>query len=270
MLLPERISPAQQHVMNDHAEQHRIRLVILDQFGLYRVSLGRLLAADSGIEVAGECATADEVLEILARSAVDLLLSDFDASTEQGYDFMTAARQAGYQGRFLIVTASLDARKAAFALKLGASGIFLKSEAPDRLQQVIRAVAAGDTWVDPKLIHSLADELVGRYRRLEGVRANSLDAREQEVLAGIVGGLSNRKIGENMRLSESSVKNVVQRLFNKTGVKTRSQLVRIALQGSLNVTDSLEPRLAAVIADAARPGEPDTADAGLIGTQSPG
>ena len=53
------------------------------------------------------------------------------------------------------------------------------------------------------------------------------------MLLGILGGLTNRKIGDNMGLTESSVKNVVQQLFRKAGVKTRSQLVRVALEGSL-------------------------------------
>ena len=61
----------------------------------------------------------------------------------------------------------------------------------------------------------------------------TLPERERQVLLGILAGLTNRKIGENLGLSESSVKNVVQRLFSKAGVKTRTQLVRVALEGSL-------------------------------------
>jgi len=219
-------------IMNAPTEVRPIRLVILDQFGLYRVSLGRLLAAENGIEVAGECGTAAEVLRILAQSAIDLVLLDFGVSIENGSDFMMAARAAVYQGRFLIVTASLDPRKAAFALKSGVSGIFSKSEPPDRLVHAIRVLAQGEVWIDPQLIHLLADEVNGRYGRLEKSPMAALNDREQRVLDGIVGGLSNRKIGENLGISESSVKNVVQRLFNRTGVKTRAQLVRFALEGA--------------------------------------
>lgn len=220
--------------MSDQTAAPPIRLVILDQFGLFRVSLGRLLASEPGFEVAGECATPAEALAILARSPIDIILLDFDVCTEQGGDFISAARAAGYQGRFLIVAGSLDARKSALALKLGASGIFLKSEAPDRLLHAIRVVAEGEAWIDRKVIQLLADELIDRYPALDSqVHGNPLDERERQVLIGIVGGLSNRKIGENMGLSESSVKNVVQRLFSKAGVKTRSQLVRVALERPL-------------------------------------
>jgi DNA-binding NarL/FixJ family response regulator len=228
--------------MNEPREDHAIRLVILDQVGLFRVSLGRLLASQPGFEVAGECGTTAEVLEVLERHPIDVILLDFDVYTEAGGDFISAAREAGYQGRFLIIAGSLDVRKSALALKLGASGIFLKSEAPDRLLHAIRAVAAGEVWLDHKVVNLLADELVDRHPRLpDRFHAGPLDDRERQVLTGIVGGFSNRKIGEKIGLSESSVKNVVQRLFSKTGVKTRSQLVRIALEGSLGEQNAHEP-----------------------------
>lgn len=221
--------------------EHPIRLVILDPFGLYRVSLGRLLSAQAGFEVVGECATGEEALSVIARSAVDLILLDFDSFTAVGGDFMAAARAGGYQGRFLIIAGSIDVRKSAMAVKCGASGIFLKSESPDRLLHAIRMVAGGEVWVDQKVLQLLADGLIDRELSAEEpVRAGTLNERERSVLSGIVRGLSNRKIADDMTLSESSVKNVVQRLFGKAGVKTRSQLVRAALEGTLGSRDLLD------------------------------
>jgi two-component system, NarL family, nitrate/nitrite response regulator NarL len=220
--------------MNETTDERAIRLIILESLSLFRVSLGRLLASQPGFEVAGECGTPADALAIIARTPIDLILLDFDASTGQNGDFISAARAAGYQGRFLIVASSLDARKFALALKLGASGIFLKSEAPDRLLHAIRQICEGEVWIDPKVVQLLADELVDRYPKLDGtLHGAALDEREQQVLMGIVGGMSNRKIGEKMGLSESSVKNLVQRLFSKAGVKTRGQLVRIALEDKI-------------------------------------
>jgi len=170
----------------------------------------------------------------LNRSGVDIILLDFDVGSERASEFIANAREAGYQGRFLIVTGAPDAGNSALALKLGASGIFLKSESPDRLVQAIRLVAKGDIWVDPKVIQLLADHLVDRLPQIEDHRLGGpFEDRERKVLLGILGGLTNKKIGDNMGLSESSVKNLVQRLFAKAGVKTRSQLVRVALEGSL-------------------------------------
>ncbi|MGB7722448.1 MAG: response regulator transcription factor, partial [Bryobacteraceae bacterium] len=185
-------------------------------------------------EVVGECGNSAEALEILSASPVDVVLLDFDRATEDGDGFMPAARRNGYQGRFLAVAGVADARSSAIAIKLGAAGVFLKSEPPDRLRQAITLVANGAVWLDQSTIRLLADQSVGRFPGLgDRGSANPLTDREQKVLLGILAGLTNKKIGENLGLSEGSVKTSVQQLFYRTGVRTRSRLVRAALEGSL-------------------------------------
>jgi len=219
--------------MNDQTQESRIRLVLFEDHGLFRAGLGRLLAAEPDLEVAGECSTSAEVLEVLKKSVANVVLLDFDVGTEYGNDLISAARKAGFQGRFLVVTGSTDVRQSAIALKRGASGIFLSSQAPDRLVQAIRFVCDGGIWVDQNVIQLLADQLIEKSR-LEDQRSSApLEDRERNVLLGILEGFSNRKIGDNIGLSESSVKNTVQQLFRKAGVKTRGQLVRVALEGTL-------------------------------------
>jgi DNA-binding NarL/FixJ family response regulator len=229
--------------MNEPAGR-TIRVLLMDALGLFRASLGRYLSSESGFEVAGECGTPAEALEILGGSiaqAVDIVLLDFDLGTEHACDFIPAARSVGYQGRFLIVAGAADARTSALALKLGASGVFLKSEPPERLVQAIRLVANGDIWVDRKVIQLLADQVLDRLPPSEvRISGEPLSDREQKVLVGILGGLSNRKIGENIGMSEGSVKNIIQQLFTRTGVRTRSQLVRVALEGPLGAFRQLE------------------------------
>jgi DNA-binding NarL/FixJ family response regulator len=137
--------------MNDQTQKNRIRLVLVDDHGLLRASLGRLLASESDLEFTEECSTFAEAVEVLRRSTVDVVvLLDLGLGTEQGKDFVSAARQAGYQGKFLIVVASPDVEKSAIALKLGVSGIVLRSNGPERLLQAIRLVKGGGTWVDIK------------------------------------------------------------------------------------------------------------------------
>lgn len=223
--------------MGQNTEEKRIRLVLLDDHGLFRASLSRFLAGEPGLEVAGECGTPAEALEVLARSSVDIVLLEFDLGSGRGHEFISAAREAGYTGRFLFVAGASDARAAAVALKLGASGIFLKSDVLERLVHAIRLVADGEVWIDPRVIQKMAEQLIdGGSEVSDSKTAGILEGRERSVLLGIVGGLTNKKIGANMGLSESSVKNIVQRLFGKAGVKTRSQLVRVALEGSLGAT----------------------------------
>ncbi len=221
---------------------NRIRLVLLDDHGLFRASVGHFLASEPGFEVAGVCGTSAEALEILTGSTVgsgagvDVVLLEFDLGAENGNAFIATARQAGYQGRFLIVAGAADVTNSALALKLGASGIFLKSDAPERLVRAIRTVASGEVWLDQKVAQLLAEQ-VERDRQLEDhTSGGPLKGREQRVLLGILGGLTNKKIGGNIGLAESSVKTILQRLFVKAGVRTRSQLARVALEGSLRET----------------------------------
>lgn len=226
--------------MNQPTQENRIRLVLLDDQALFRASLARLLASEPGFELVGECGNSAEALEILSASPVDVVLLDFDHATGNGDGFMSVARGHGYQGRFLIVASAADARSSAIAIKLGASGIFLKSEPPDRLVQAITLVANGAVWLDPGTIRLLADQSVERFLQLDGGQrsASRLTDREQKVLLGILAGLSNRKIGENLGLTEGSVKTSVQQLFYRSGVRTRSRLVRAALEGSLGTANS--------------------------------
>ena len=220
--------------MNQNPSERRIRLVLLDDHALLRSSLSRVLALEPGFEVTGECGAPAEALEVLKAYGADVVLLDLDVLAADGNDFLSAARQAGYDGRFLMVAGTLDVRKSALALKRGASGILLKSETLDRLVQAIRFVASDELWIEPKLVQLLAGQLIDQYPQPETPRsADALDDRERNVLLGIFEGLTNRNIGDRMGLSESSVKNIVQRLFGKAGVKKRSQLVRAALEGSL-------------------------------------
>jgi two-component system, NarL family, nitrate/nitrite response regulator NarL len=226
----------------ERTHENQIRLVLVDDQALFRASLSRLLATQPGLEVAGECGTATEALEILNGSSVDIVLMGLDLRTEPGDELISAARRAGYKGRFLIVAEAADAKELAAAIKVGASGIFLKSEALDRLTQAIKLVASGAVWVDQKVIQLLANQLVDRPQ-LGGQRSGSpLTDRQEKVLLGILGGFTNRQIGGNIDLSEGAVKSVVQQLFLRAGVRKRSQLVRMALEGSLGVAREVATR----------------------------
>jgi len=110
----------------------------------------------------------------------------------------------------------------------------LKSESLDRLVQAIRLVASGAVWIDQKVIQLLADRLIDHPQLDYRTSRSPLTDREEKVLLGILGGLTNRKIGDNIGLSESTVKGVVQQLFRKARVRKRGQLVRVALEGSLS------------------------------------
>ena len=215
----------------------RVRLFLLAGQALFRASLGSFLSAVPGFDMVGESAVDEAALGLLRGSGAEVAILELDPDTDQAREFMVKAVKAGYSGRFFVITTMLDARNSARAVQLGASGIFLKSDSAERLVHAVRLVASGEMWIDPRVIRLLAD----RYPlEPEDIDGEGLTDRERRVLTGILGGLSNRKIGEDIRLSESSVKAVVQQLFHKTGVRTRSQLVRIAISHSLDTVAPLE------------------------------
>jgi DNA-binding NarL/FixJ family response regulator len=104
--------------MSAQTEESLIRLLVLIDQRLFRASLGRLLASQPDFEVVGECGASSEALEILKSSPVDVVLLEFVYGTEHGVDLISTARSAGYQGRFLILTGSADARNSAMAFNL--------------------------------------------------------------------------------------------------------------------------------------------------------
>ena len=208
----------------------RIRLLLLDDHVLFRESLSRLLESEPDFEMCGHCGTGAEALELLRSAAVDVILLDFDLGEDHGSQFIAAARRAGYKGRILMVTAGMSALESSYALQMGASGIFLKHNSPGNLAKAIRMVAAGEMWVDQRVIRAMADGV--RFGEEQSIR-QFLTEREQEVLRGIFEGLSNKEIAAQIGVSESAVKATLQQLFQKTRVRTRSQLVRIALETSL-------------------------------------
>src|SRR5450759_784203 len=208
----------------------RIRLLWVDDHILFRDGLSRLLALEPDLEVVTCCGTTAEALDTVGREPVDMVLLDYDLGEDHGSHFLSSARRAGYLGKVLMVTAGMTAKESSTALRLGASGIFLKHNSPGTLAKAVRLIMGGEIWVDPKVIQLMAD----RVDQREDERVSPLlTEREQQVLRGIFEGLSNKEIGAQLGVPEFAVKATLQQFFQKTGVRTRSQLVMIALEGSL-------------------------------------
>src|SRR5579863_4956187 len=164
----------------------RIRLMLVHPRALFRTSLARLLATERDLGLVAECPDAPEALERLADTRPDIILFEFG----MWRDFISSARDAGYQGRFLAIAEEIDAAACVRALTEGVSGVVLGCDSPTRLVQAIHVVASGAAWVDQSVIQLLAD----RYPHHEDLRLDALAEREQAVLRGILNGLTNRKI----------------------------------------------------------------------------
>lgn len=209
-----------------------IRLLLLDDHVLFREGLSRLLTTEPGFEVTAQCGTATEALAALERAPVDIVLLDYDLESEMGTRFISDAQARGFAGKILMVTAGMNELQCSLAWKLGISGIALKHTSPGGLLKAIRTVAGGGTWTD---------EAVTSRKNPADAKTTSLTPRERQVLRGVLEGQSNRDIAHNLGASLGSVKAALQQLFEKTGVRTRSQLVRVAIERSLETGAAQRP-----------------------------
>ena len=204
----------------------KIRLFLIDDHSLFREGLKRLLEAEDGFELAGDFPSADAALPALYAANVDVVLLDFDLGEQTGLHFLEQARINQFAGRILMVTAGLSDTDTLRILKLGASGIFLKHSPPADLIHAIRTVFSGEHWLKSTSVSAL----LAAAATPQASNSASLTAREKEVLKAVFEGLSNKEIGARLEISEAYVKALLQQLFSKTGVRSRSQLVRIALE----------------------------------------
>jgi len=209
------------------AAEQTLTILLLDDHALFRESVSRLLAAEPGFEVVAHCGTIEEALQVLRRKAIDLVLLDFDLGERDGREFLRLAKEQGFNGKVLLVTAGVDAPSISELIRAGISGIFHKHDSAELLAQGIRDVMAGKVWFDQAQLQTALEketatpQSAGRRRFTE---------RERQVLSFVFEGLANKEIAARIGVSESSVKSTLQQLFSKTGVRTRSQLVRIVLE----------------------------------------
>jgi two-component system nitrate/nitrite response regulator NarL len=211
----------------------RIRILLVDDHILFRQGLRRLLESDAELEIVADCTSVKEAVAVLASESIDLVLLDYDLQGELGSTLLDHIRDHHAATRVLLVTAGMSEAETLRLLNAGASGIFLKHSPPEQLVEAIRATMLGRQWLDPQSVRVIVAGAAARAAdpaTLHAPPARPLTVREREVLKGIFEGLTNKEIAGRLDVSESSVKAVIQQLFSKTGVRTRSQLVRIAIE----------------------------------------
>lgn len=199
-----------------------IRALLVDDHALFRESVATALASDPIIRIE-HCGSIREALQLLAERTFDLVLLDHDLGNERASQFLPAAREAGFSGRVLIVTAWVSDTEARRLLRQGVAGIFLKEAPLGELIGSIRAVAEGrgptSDWASTRPARTDSSAVAPLFTD-----------RQRRVLRFVVEGLSNKEIAWRLQISESYVKAILQSLFEKTGVRTRGQLVRVAFE----------------------------------------
>jgi DNA-binding NarL/FixJ family response regulator len=205
-----------------------VRVLLIDDHTLFRESLVRLLEGESGVSVVGHCATLAEGREELARRPVDVLLLDHDLGSESGTDLLKYLQAGGRKTRVLMLTAGMSGGTTLSAMEHGVSGIVLKHSGIRQLLDAIGRVVQGEEWWDTGIVRSVISSARGKTEASR--KARELTPRQRTVLRGILDGLANKEIAARLAISETAVKASIQELFSKAGVRTRSQLVRVAIE----------------------------------------
>jgi len=206
--------------------EQTIEILLVDDHALFRQGVTRLLETEPAFKVVA-CGSIKEALAVLRQRQIDIVLLDFDLGQRDGTRFVRLAKEHGFKGKILVVTAGLEENEAAELIRIGISGIFMKHNSAALLTQGIRDVMAGKVWFDQELLQAT---LHGNARPLPELQSERFTPRERQVLSYVFEGLANKEIASRIGVSESSVKATLQQLFSKTGVHTRGQLIRIALE----------------------------------------
>jgi len=215
-----------------------IRILMVGNQSLFREGLSRLLAMAPDFRVVGQCATADEAISALSRTSADVVLLDYDFGEERGSSLLRQLKNCRREVKILMVTAGMTGAATLQIMEAGASGVFLKQSNPDRLVEAIYRVTKNGIWLDTEAVRSLVAAQHAQTEHFEQRRA--LTSCQGEFLRGILDGLTNKEIAWKLNASGNSIKALIQELFHKAGVRTRSQLVRIAIEK--HSSDWLRPK----------------------------
>ncbi len=203
------------------------RVLLVDDQELVRSGLQRILRRRNGFAVAAECADGAEVPAALAAYEVDVIVMDLRMKQVDGIEAIRRLRLVGAHPPVLALTTFDDDELLSGALRAGAAGFVLKDSAAEDLIRAVRAVAAGDSWLDP----AVTARVLAAYRssavapRTEQAALEELTARERDVLAAIGSGLSNTEIADALVISELTVKSHVGRIFAKLGLRDRAAAI---------------------------------------------
>jgi len=203
--------------------------MVVDDHAIVRAGLARVLEATQDLRIVAEAADGAEALLLLAEIAPDVILMDLSMP---GMDGITATRfilRDHPQACVVALTSYGDRERVMAMLDAGARGYLVKDGDPDELVRAVRAAASGESPLAPAAASAL---LRSRQERVDLVR---LTGREREVLELLVTGLSNRAIGEHLKVTEATVKAHLTRVYTVLGVSDRISAVLRARRMGLGV-----------------------------------
>jgi DNA-binding NarL/FixJ family response regulator len=218
------------------SSQEPIRVLIVDDHALFRRGLQMVLESEPDIEVAGEATDGDEAVERAESTTPDVVLMDVRMPKRSGIEATRMIKEVLPSTQILMLTISDEEADLYEAIKAGAAGYLLKEISIDEVSNAVRAVHQGQSLISPSMASKLLNEFASMVKRqdertqLPGPR---LTDRELEVLKLVAKGLNNRDIGQELFISENTVKNHVRNILEKLHLHSRMEAVVYAVREKL-------------------------------------
>jgi DNA-binding NarL/FixJ family response regulator len=204
------------------------RVLIVDDHELVRYALRTVLEAESDIEIMGEAGTGEAALECLEGAEVDLVLLDLRMPGMGGVEACRSIVSAHPDIRVVVLTSYDDDDEVFGVLSAGASGYLMKDSSPEAIVQTLRGVLDGNMVLDSAIARRVID--AGGSPRVDDP---GLSDRELDVLALMARGYNNRRIAQELWISEPTVKTHVSHILRKLGQADRTQAVVDAIKRGL-------------------------------------
>lgn len=196
-----------------------LRLALADDQALIRSGLAALLGGLPGLEVCVQAADGAALLDAVATTRVDVIVSDIRMPRMSGLELVRALRERGDATPVLLLTTFDEPALLQAARAAGAQGYLLKDAAPEELRAAIHTLAAGQTRLAPISLHT------ARANSQEPARAAQLTERELSILRLVAGGYSNKEIGQALHISDGTVKNHLTDILAKLEARDRTHAV---------------------------------------------
>jgi DNA-binding NarL/FixJ family response regulator len=206
----------------------KIKVIIADDHAVLRESLAALLDSQQDFKVVGTAANGNEALELLQQSSPDVLVLDLFMPEGDGFEVLRTLDRAGSRVASVVLTGSESLNDYVQVVRLGARGLVLKGDDPEKLFTAIRAVAGGELAFSDHLAHQVLGSMVSESRS-QATSIDRLSDRERQIAFLVARGFKNRDIAQELNISENTVKRHLQSIFNKTGARDRLELAVMAL-----------------------------------------
>lgn len=207
----------------DRDVSERIRVLIVDDHSLVRRGLAAIINMEEDTEVVGEAADGEEAIRMWREIRPDVILMDLRMPNMDGVAAIRGIRAEDPDSGIIVLTTYDHDDDIYAGLRAGAKAYLLKDAQPEELFRCIRAVHAGNAYLQPKLAVKLAQR----------AQEEPLTAREEQSLKLLAEGLSNRAIGQALHISESTVKSHLKSLFVKLDATSRAEAIALAARRGL-------------------------------------